>query len=82
MVHRLWVLFLLLPLMAGTAAAQDANAALQAASKAMGADILKTIQISGAGTNAAMGQSFDPVSGDLATEDWPEVRGAELHQDH
>ena len=71
MVHRLWVLFLLLPLMAGTAAAQDANAALQAASKAMGADILKTIQISGAGTNAAMGQSFDPVSGDLATEDWP-----------
>ena len=71
MVHRLWVLFLLLPLMAATAAAQDANAALQAASKAMGADILKTIQISGAGTNAAMGQSFDPVSGDLATEDWP-----------
>ena len=71
MVHRLWVFLILLPLMTGTAAAQDAKVVLQAASRAMGADILNTIQISGAGTNAATGQSFDPVSGDLATEDWP-----------
>ena len=50
---------------AGTAVAQDARAVLQAASTAMGAGNLKSVQISGTGWNAAVGQSFN--TGD----DWP-----------
>lgn len=53
----------LLALMGGTASAQDAKAVLQAASKAMGN--LKTVQITGTGWNAAVGQSFSQE------EDWP-----------
>jgi glyoxylase-like metal-dependent hydrolase (beta-lactamase superfamily II) len=45
--------------------AQDARAVLQSAAKAMGAANLKTIQYSGTGWNAAVGQSFNPQ------EDWP-----------
>jgi len=52
-----------LALMVGTASAQDAKAVLQAASKAMGTP--KTVQITGTGWNAAVGQSFSPE------EDWP-----------
>jgi glyoxylase-like metal-dependent hydrolase (beta-lactamase superfamily II) len=56
----------LLALMAGTTGAQqDARAVLQAVAKNIGADTLKTIQISGTGYNAAPGQSYSP------TEDWP-----------
>jgi glyoxylase-like metal-dependent hydrolase (beta-lactamase superfamily II) len=51
--------------MAGTAVAQDARAVLQAASTAMGAQNLKTVQFTGTGWNAAMGQSFSPEA------DWP-----------
>jgi hypothetical protein len=47
----------------GPAAAQDARAVLQAASKAMGN--LKSVQITGTGWNAAVGQSF------TSEEDWP-----------
>src|SRR5688572_25229641 len=47
----------------GPAAAQDASAVLQAASKAMGN--LKSVQITGTGWNAAVGQSF------TQEEDWP-----------
>ncbi len=46
-------------------AAQDARAVLQAAAKTMGADTIKTIEISGTGMNAAVGQSFAPGT------DWP-----------
>ena len=46
----------LMLLTAGSAAAQDARAVLQAASKAMGS--LKSVQITGTGWNAAVGQSF------------------------
>jgi glyoxylase-like metal-dependent hydrolase (beta-lactamase superfamily II) len=49
----------------GPAAAQDARTVLQAASTAMGAGNVKTIQYSGTGWNAAVGQSFSPA------EDWP-----------
>jgi glyoxylase-like metal-dependent hydrolase (beta-lactamase superfamily II) len=45
--------------------AQDAKPVLQAASAAMGAGNLNTIQYSGVGWNAAIGQSFSPDS------DWP-----------
>ena len=62
---RLLALVALLALMVGTTTAQDARTAVQAAAKNIGADSLKTIQISGTGWNAAVGQSYSP------TEDWP-----------
>jgi len=65
MTRRIVVLLALLGLMAGTTAAQDAKTVLQAASKAMGADNLKTIQITGTGTAGAVGQSYSP------NDDWP-----------
>ena len=49
-----------------TAQETDARTALLAAVKAMGADNLKTIQYSGSGWTAAVGQSFS-----AATGDWP-----------
>src|SRR2546428_12251015 len=45
--------------------AQDARAVLQAASTAMGAANLKTIQYTGTGWNAGIGQSYS------ANDDWP-----------
>ena len=48
-----------------TLPAQDARGVLQGAVKAMGAANVKTIQYSGTGWNAAVGQSFSPQ------EDWP-----------
>lgn len=65
MANRLLALVAVLALMTGTAAAQDARAVLQAAAKNMGADNLRTIQISGTGMNAAVGQNYSPDS------DWP-----------
>jgi glyoxylase-like metal-dependent hydrolase (beta-lactamase superfamily II) len=59
------VFFALAITTAQTVAAQDARAVLQAAVTAMGAANVKTIQYSGAGWNAAVGQSFSPE------EDWP-----------
>jgi glyoxylase-like metal-dependent hydrolase (beta-lactamase superfamily II) len=41
---------------------QDAKTVLNAATKAMGADTLKTIQYSGTGTEFAFGQAFNPSS--------------------
>jgi hypothetical protein len=68
MAGRLFVLFALVALTAGEAAAQDAKAVLQAASTAMGANNLKTIQISGSGYIAAVGQSYSP------NDDWPKFQ--------
>ena len=65
MARRVAAVCALMALMVGTAAAQDARAVLQAASTAMGAANLKTVQITGTGWNAAMGQSFNPEA------DWP-----------
>src|SRR5712691_10736678 len=45
--------------------AQDARGVLQAAVKAMGTANVKTVQYTGAGWNAAVGQSYSPQ------EDWP-----------
>ena len=47
-----------------TAYAQDARAVVQAAATAMGANNLKTIQMTGAGWTAAVGQSYN------LTNDW------------
>ena len=65
MAKKLLALVTFLAVMIGTAAAQDARAVLQAAAKNIGADTVKTIQISGTGMTAAVGQSYSP------TEDWP-----------
>src|SRR5437879_13385781 len=45
--------------------AQDARGVLRAAGDAMGVANVKTIQYSGTGWNAAVGQSFSPL------DDWP-----------
>src|SRR5438876_6939025 len=58
-------LLALIVAMRETQRAQDARGVLQAAVKAMGAANLKTIQYSGTGWNAAVGQSFSPQ------DDWP-----------
>jgi glyoxylase-like metal-dependent hydrolase (beta-lactamase superfamily II) len=55
--------------LAGTASAQDAKAALQAVSAAMGAANVKTIQISGTGIRSVFGQNY--TSEDLQDFDWP-----------
>src|SRR5438552_12447965 len=52
-------------LFAMTVAAQDAKTVIANASKAMGADNLKTIQYSGSGTESSFGQAYDTKSG------WP-----------
>ena len=65
MATRLLTLAAVLALMVGPTAAQDARTVLQAVAKNIGADTVKTIQISGTGFNAAPGQSYSP------TEDWP-----------
>lgn len=54
-----------LALQPSTAMAQDARAVIASASKAMGADTVKSIQYSGTGWNAGVGQGFG------VTDDWP-----------
>jgi glyoxylase-like metal-dependent hydrolase (beta-lactamase superfamily II) len=68
MARKVFVIGLLLALSIAardTLRAQDARGVLQAAMKAMGTANVKTIQYSGTGWNAAVGQSFSPE------EDWP-----------
>ena len=65
MARHIFALIAVLSVATGTAAAQDARAVLQAAAKNMGADTLRTIEITGTGMNAAVGQSFAPGT------DWP-----------
>jgi glyoxylase-like metal-dependent hydrolase (beta-lactamase superfamily II) len=65
MVRRISVLVAMLALIVGSASAQDAKSALVAAAKNMGATNLKTIQYSGTGFIAAVGQSYS------LTDDWP-----------
>src|SRR5262249_31412501 len=59
------ILLLLLP---GILQAQDAKAILSNAAKAMGADNLRTIQYTGSGSNAGIGQNKNPNAA------WPVVR--------
>ena len=65
MARRLPALIAILALTTVTAPAQDVKGVLQAAAKNMGADTLRTIEITGAGMNAAVGQSYAPGT------DWP-----------
>ena len=67
MARKLCVLIGLLALLAGTASAQsvDARKILEASSKAMGADNLKSIQYSGNGWFSNIGQTYG------LAEDWP-----------
>ena len=68
MTRKLCVVVALLALIVATGdtlRAQDARSVLQAAVKAMGAANVKTVQYSGTGWNAAVGQSFSPQ------DDWP-----------
>src|SRR5207253_10033089 len=58
-------LLALIVVMQQAARAQDAREILQAAVRAMGAANVKTIQYSGTGWNAAVGQSYSPQ------DDWP-----------
>ena len=66
MLKTLFVPGMLLGLLAGTASAQDAQSVLRAAATAMGnpGDV-RSVQYSGVGWIAAVGQSFAP------TDDWP-----------
>src|SRR5437879_6540262 len=52
----------LLALLSWAAIAQDANTFIASASKAMGADNLKSIQYSGSGFDYAIGQNVNPNS--------------------
>ena len=79
MARKLWTLFAAFVLMgavlAQTAAAQDAKAVLQAATAAMGADKLKSVQYSGSGWYGAVGQNHGGITGYIFAEsdDWPET---------
>src|SRR5438046_7661591 len=64
--YKKWIAAVVLVALGSMAAtAQDAKAVIANASKAMGADNLKTIQYSGSGTESSFGQAFDTHSG------WP-----------
>jgi hypothetical protein len=65
MARRALLLAALVSLAVDAGSAQDARAVLQAAAKAMGADSVRTIQYTGTGWNALVGQSFN------LNEDWP-----------
>jgi glyoxylase-like metal-dependent hydrolase (beta-lactamase superfamily II) len=56
---------LLLVLLPAFATAQEAKAVIDAASKAMGADTLKTLEYSGSGSDFVFGQNYSP------TTPWP-----------
>src|SRR6266849_6211278 len=65
MAKKLWIALMTLALVAGIASAQDAKTVLQNAAKAMG-DV-KSIQYSGTGHLAAVGQAWNP------SFPWPET---------
>ena len=62
MVKKCLLVVLFMPLLAWTAMADDAKTVISNASKAMGADNLKTIQYSGGGFDFALGQAFNGSS--------------------
>ena len=73
MAKRLSVVVVLLALIGGTAAAQDAKAVLQAATKAMGTESLKCITYSGTGGYVGIvGQNYSPA------DDWAKIELASL----
>ena len=65
MAKKVMVLLAAVALWAGTAMAQDARRALEAAAAAMGAADMKSIQYTGTGWQGAVGQNYTPA------HDWP-----------
>src|SRR5262245_65609498 len=64
-----WIVVLLfVSILSVPVQAQDAKAVIAAASKAMGADNVKSIQYSGPGSEFSFGQAFNPASA------WPEFK--------
>jgi glyoxylase-like metal-dependent hydrolase (beta-lactamase superfamily II) len=66
---RVAVLLVALAVPTDTAFAQDAKAVLQAVSTAMGADNVKTLEITGTGIRSVFGQSY--TSEEVQDWDWP-----------
>jgi glyoxylase-like metal-dependent hydrolase (beta-lactamase superfamily II) len=60
MFNRSGVIAVLVALMSGALAAQDASSIINNASRAMGGDKLKTIEFSGSGADFALGQGQNP----------------------
>ena len=60
MFKRNGVIAVLVALMSGALAAQDASTVINNASRAMGGDKLKTIEFSGSGADFALGQGQNP----------------------
>ena len=60
MVKRILFTLALVALTGLNGGAQDAKSVVAAASKAMGADQVKTIQLSGSGMEYAFGQAYNP----------------------
>jgi len=63
-----WLLVITFIFWTATGTAQDARSVLEAADRAMGARSLQSIQYSGSGWTAALGQSHDPAG---EYPDWP-----------
>jgi glyoxylase-like metal-dependent hydrolase (beta-lactamase superfamily II) len=66
-VVMLFALVILIAAPRDTVQGQDGKAAVSAAAKAMGAENIRTVQISGSGSNAGIGQNTNPYVG------WPIV---------
>ena len=71
MARRISILVALMVLMVGTASAQEARSALEAAMKAMGGTNLKSIQYSGGGWFCRIGQTYG------LAENWPQYEVAD-----
>src|SRR5437879_13867285 len=62
MLKKLTGVVMFVTLLAWTAAAQDAKTVISNASKAMGADNLKTVEFTATGSEFAFGQAMNPAS--------------------
>ena len=62
MVKKILFMLALIALAGSSGGAQDAKSLVSMASKAMGADQVKTIQVSGSGMEYAFGQAYNPSS--------------------
>ena len=76
MVKRVGLFVVVAMLAAGPAAAQDAQAALQAAADTMGVTDMMSIQYSGSGWVGGTGQNFSP------DQDWPALRAGGIRAHH
>jgi glyoxylase-like metal-dependent hydrolase (beta-lactamase superfamily II) len=68
MLKKCLLVLLLISIVSVPVQAQDAKAVIAAASKAMGADNVKSIQYSGPGSEFSFGQAYNPASA------WPEFK--------